>query len=182
MIDEVDKMGGDNRYPVLPVLLDLLEPETAKEFRDEFFEINVDASRIIFILTANRIEDIPEPLLSRVTIFNVKRPGTEQRLRIIENEVKDLCEATDNKMNLDKVSAQKLADRVDIDLRVTASIIHEAFVKAILAKKDTVELLIKKDVYTGEKPAAINRSPVFYLITRPETELTATDGVSRTMH
>ena len=182
VIDEVDKMGGDNRYPVLPVLLDLLEPETAKEFRDEFFEINVDASRIIFILTANRIEDIPEPLLSRVTIFNVKRPGPEQRLRIIENEVKDLCEATDNKMNLDKVSAQKLADRVDIDLRVTASIIQEAFVKAILAKKDTVELVIKKDVYTGEKPASINRNPVFYLISRPETEMIETDGVSRTMH
>jgi ATP-dependent Lon protease len=182
VIDEIDKMGGDNRYPVLPVLLDLLEPETAMVFRDEFFEINVDASRIIFILTANSIANVPAPLLSRVTVFNVQRPAPAQRLRIIENEVKNLCEATDSKINLDKVSAQKLADRVDIDLRVTVSIIQESFAKAIMAKNDLVELVIKKDVYTGEKPDARNRSPIYFVVSKPETETEEPDGISRTMH
>ena len=181
VIDEIDKLGGDNRYPVLPVLLDLLEPSTAKEFRDEFFEINIDASRIIFILTANSVENIPAPLLSRVTIFDIQRPGPAQRLRIIENEIKKLCQATDRKINLDKVSAQELANRVDIDLRITVSIVHECFTKAIMANNDSVQLAIKKDVYTGEKPAARNQRPIYFVVARPETE-TDEEGISRTMH
>ena len=51
VIDEVDKIR-DSQYPMLPVLLDLFEPHTARCFKDEFFEMQFDASRIIFVLTA----------------------------------------------------------------------------------------------------------------------------------
>lgn len=46
VIDEVDKFGLDERYPILPVLLDLFEHDTACCFKDEFLEMNFDASRI----------------------------------------------------------------------------------------------------------------------------------------
>ena len=63
VINEIDKIV-DARYPVLPVLLNLLERGTAKQFTDEFFEMEIDASKIIFVLTANSTVGIPESLLS----------------------------------------------------------------------------------------------------------------------
>ena len=158
IIDEIDKLGSDNRYPMLPVLLDLLEPETAKQFKDEFFEINCDASRLIFIMTANDIEFVSPALLSRVTIFNVQRPDSAQRLRIIQNEIKTLCKKTNSKIKLDYVSAQELADRIDIDLRVTVAVTQECFTKALMENQKTVYLVIDKDAYMGEKPAGYHRS------------------------
>ena len=77
-IDEVDKIGVSAQCPVLPVLLDLLEPNTAQRFKDEFFGMEFDASRMVFILTANSLEGVPAALLSRVEVFEVPRPAAVQ--------------------------------------------------------------------------------------------------------
>ncbi len=66
VLDEVDKIGADGHYPVTPVLLDLLEPETASTFQDTFLRMAFDASRIIFVLTANDLDAVPAPLCKRV--------------------------------------------------------------------------------------------------------------------
>ena len=78
IVDEVEKIGSDSRYPMLPVLLDLFEPDTAKCFTDSFFEMNIDASRLIVILTANSLQGIPPALLSRVTVM--KSPTAKPEL------------------------------------------------------------------------------------------------------
>ena len=82
LLDELDKAGGDYRFPVLPVLLDLLESDSARQFRDECLELDMDASRIIFIATANDPDLIPDPVRSRVRMIEVEVPTTEQRLQI----------------------------------------------------------------------------------------------------
>lgn len=145
VIDEVDKIGSDDRHPILPVLLDLFEPLTAMAFKDEFFETTFDASRIIYILTANSIDAVPEPLRSRVSIFKVPRPEPDQRLRIIQNEAKQLREATSTKIKLDKATTQELADRKDIDLRLTVRIVQEAFTKALVAEEKIAKLIIPRN-------------------------------------
>jgi len=145
VIDEVDKIGSDDRYPMLPVLLDLFEPGTAKTFKDQFFEMDFDASRIIYILTANSLDKVPEPLRSRVEIFKVPRPEPDQRLRIIQNEGKQLRAATSTKIKLDKATMQELADRKDIDLRKTTRIVQEAFTKALMAEEKIAKLIIPKN-------------------------------------
>lgn len=145
IVDEVDKIGSDDRYPVLPVLLDLFEPNSARQFKDEFFEIEFDASRIIYILTANSIDSVPEPLLSRVEIFDVPRPEPEQRLRIIQAEAKQLREATGKKIYLDSSTSQKLASRMDIDLRRTTRIVKDAFTRAMRAEEKIAKLTIPSD-------------------------------------
>lgn len=142
VIDEVDKIGTDERYPVLPVLLDLFEPNTACQFKDEFFEMSFDASRIIYILTANSLESVPEPLLSRIEVFDVPRPEAEQRLRIIQGAAKQLRAATNQKIYLDKSSCQQLAAREDIDLRKTTRIVRDAFAHAMLTEAKTAKLII----------------------------------------
>jgi ATP-dependent Lon protease len=130
VVDEADKII-DAQYPVLPVLLDLLERDTAKQFRDEFFEMEFDASKIIFVLTANSIAGVPQSLLSRVEVFNVPNPEPKQRLRIIQGIAEKLRRNTGVQIELDKNSSQKLANRQDIDLRKVTRLVESAFADAI---------------------------------------------------
>lgn len=143
VIDEVDKIR-DSQYPVLPVLLDLFEPQTAKCFKDEFFEMQFDASRIIFVLTANSLEGVPAPLLSRLEVFDIARPEPAQRLRIIQNEAAMLRRKTGLNIRLDKAGCEALADRQDIDLRKTTRLVSEAFARALQAGELAAKLLLPK--------------------------------------
>jgi ATP-dependent Lon protease len=77
VLDEIDKAGGDTRYDPLGALYCLLEPATAKRFRDEFVDIEVDASHILWIATANDARTIPEPILSRMNVYTIERPDAE---------------------------------------------------------------------------------------------------------
>jgi ATP-dependent Lon protease len=77
VLDEIDKAGGDSRYDPLAPLYTLLEPETAQRFVDEFVDIELDASHILWIATANDARSIPEPILSRMNVYTIERPDTE---------------------------------------------------------------------------------------------------------
>jgi ATP-dependent Lon protease len=132
VIDEVDKIA-DLKYPVLPVLLDLLDAGTAKEFRDEYLEMGLDASRIIFILTANDRSQVPSPLLSRVEEFTILPPEPAQRLRIIEQAMVQLRQKTNQQIRLGSGVAERLAERMDIDLRQLNRLVSSAFAKALQA-------------------------------------------------
>lgn len=144
IIDEIDKIR-DSQYPVLPVLLDLFDTGSAKCFKDDFFEIEFDASRLIVVLTANSLESVPTPLLSRVEVFDVPRPEPVQRLRIIQGEANQLCLDTNKKIKLDKDTSNILAERMDIDLRKTTRLVREAFTKAMLAGEKVAKLIIPKE-------------------------------------
>lgn len=132
VIDEVDKIH-DAQYPVLPVLLDLLDAGSSKKFKDEFFELQFDASRIIFVLTANSIENVPPALLSRVEVFNVPAPEPVQRMRIIQETVEILRKKTRLRISLDEGSMNLLSKRLDLDLRRVNRLVNEAFTRAIQA-------------------------------------------------
>ncbi|AZU57586.1 AAA family ATPase [Ralstonia solanacearum] len=133
VLDEVDKISRDGTYPVLPVLLDLLESETARKFEDAFFRMEFDASRIIVVLTANDLRAVPAPLLSRVEVFDIPAPEPEQRLLIIHAEVERLRRTTRKRIELDPHAAQALAERTDIDLRQTHRLLADAFATALAA-------------------------------------------------
>jgi ATP-dependent Lon protease len=142
IVDEVEKIGSDSRYPVLPVLLDLFEPDTAKCFADSFFEMSIDASRLIVILTANSLKGIPDSLLSRVTVFNVPDPQPPQRLRIIAAIAADLKAKSNQQIDFDKASIDHLAQRIDLDLRSLSRLTTTAFAKAIKQGDSVAKIVI----------------------------------------
>jgi ATP-dependent Lon protease len=145
VIDEVDKIGDSRTAPVLPALLDLLEVRTARHFKDEFFEVEFDCSRMIFILTANEISNVPAPLLSRVNVFDVPRPSPEQRQRIIQSEIKKWQKKTKRpEINFDLSACNQLAERVDLDLRKTTDLVREGFGRAICDSSAVAMLHIPK--------------------------------------
>ena len=132
VIDEVDKIHED-RHAFLPVLLDLLDAGTAKQFRDEYFEMDFDASRIIFVLTANSIDKVPPALLSRVEVFHVPAPQPEQRLRIIQKNMVDLSQKTGREIAFSPDAAEWLADRMSFDLRQLHRLARASFSAALQA-------------------------------------------------
>jgi ATP-dependent Lon protease len=146
VLDEVDKIGNSTNAPLLPVLLDLLESRSAKCFRDVFFGMEFDCSRMIFILTANSIETVPTPLLSRVNVFDVPRPAPDQRLRIIKREIQQWQNKTRHpEITFDMNGCHELAERVDLDLRKTTDLVREGFGRAISGGATLAKLSIPKN-------------------------------------
>jgi ATP-dependent Lon protease len=83
MLDELDKVSGDPRYDPYAGLYSLLERETAKRFEDQSLRgVTVDASGIIWIITANNMAMIPEPILSRVMVHQIRPPTPDESLGI----------------------------------------------------------------------------------------------------
>lgn len=78
IVDELEKSGGSERNgDIRRSLLGLLEPETARRWYDECLQCHCDASGVSWILTANSLEPISRPLLSRMAIARVGMPGPD---------------------------------------------------------------------------------------------------------
>jgi len=82
VLDEVDKAGGDSRYDPMGSLYSLLEKDTARAFKDEFIDIDIDASHILWVTTANDERSIPEPILNRMNVYEVPRPDHDAAISI----------------------------------------------------------------------------------------------------
>ena len=84
VLDEVEKASGSTQSDPLAALYQLLEPETSRAFRDEFIDVEIDASQIFWVLTANSTDGIPAPLLNRMAVYDVPAPTPEQAARIAQ--------------------------------------------------------------------------------------------------
>ena len=82
VIDEIDKASADAQYDPLGALYSLLEHDTAQNFTDEFAEIAIDASQVIWVTTANDERNIPAPILNRMNVFAVEAPTLEAARQI----------------------------------------------------------------------------------------------------
>src|SRR5688572_1851965 len=82
VVDEIDKASGDGQYDPPGALYELLEIETATRFVDEFVEVPIDASGALWLATANDAGRIPEPLLSRLSVYEIDAPDAEGSQRI----------------------------------------------------------------------------------------------------
>jgi ATP-dependent Lon protease len=71
VLDEIDKVGRSNRGDPTAALLEILDPEQNKEYRDHYLNFNIDLSQSIFIATANDIGQIPAPLRDRMEFISV---------------------------------------------------------------------------------------------------------------
>ncbi len=85
MIDEIDKMGSSNQGDPSSALLEVLDPEQNKNFRDHYLDVPFDVSNILFILTANSLKGIPAPLRDRAEIITLSGYIDAEKVAIAKN-------------------------------------------------------------------------------------------------
>jgi ATP-dependent Lon protease len=93
VLDEVDKAGGDQRYDPMGALYALLERDTAMHFKDEFIDVDMDASHILWVATANDESSIPDPILNRMNVYAIDRPDAEGSRRIALAVYREILDA-----------------------------------------------------------------------------------------
>ncbi len=110
VVDEIDKARGEHAYDPLGALYSLLEHDTAQEFVDEFADVAVDASQIIWVATANDERSIPEPILNRVNVYNVQSATFEQARNIGWRLYGEIRWQHDWGKNFDEVQSDEVLD------------------------------------------------------------------------
>jgi ATP-dependent Lon protease len=82
LLDEIDKLGSDFKGDPASAMLEVLDPEQNCTFRDNYLNMNYDLSKIMFIATANMLDQIPSPLRDRMEIINLAGYSQEEKVQI----------------------------------------------------------------------------------------------------
>ena len=142
VLDEVDKAGGDARYDPMGALYTLLEPDTARHFKDEFIDVDMDASHILWIATANDECTIPEPILNRMNVYTIDRPDADGSHRIALAVYREILDA--HHWPFPSEPADDVIDRLaTVPPRDMRRLLLDAFGTAGLAHRD---YLVPEDI------------------------------------
>ncbi len=87
LLDEIDKMTSDNHGDPSSALLEVLDGEQNKNFRDHFMEIPIDLSKCVFIATANILDTVQRPLIDRMEIIEMASYTRDEKLAIAKNHL-----------------------------------------------------------------------------------------------
>ncbi|MBT2300610.1 AAA family ATPase [Variovorax paradoxus] len=141
VVDEIDKAGADAQYDPLGALYNLLEHDTAHAFVDEFAEVPIDASQVIWITTANDVRGIPEPILNRMNVFEVDAPSPEAARQIARQLYASIRKEHDwGRLVADEPSGDVLDHLAALAPREMRRALMTGFGNARLAGRDEVHI------------------------------------------
>ena len=145
VVDEIDKIpvySAGRRDTPINTLLDLLEPLSARRYRELSLPVHMNASRMIIVCTANEHDAIPVALRSRLTEFTIAAPTVAQRRFILEHEFGTLYEShrCSPELRLDASTANRLVETENLDVRTMLRMLRAGFARALAADSNRVVL------------------------------------------
>lgn len=144
LIDEIDKMGESYQGDPASALLEALDPEQNKDFRDRYLDLPFDISQVLFIVTANTLDTIPSPLLDRMEIIELSGYTSNEKLNIGK---KYLLPKSLEKNGLDKKDVKYPAKSL---LRIAEGYAREAGVRNFEKALDKINRKIARASLTEE--------------------------------
>ena len=139
VVDEIDKASGDGQYDPLGALYELLEIETATRFVDEFVELPIDASGAVWLATANDVARIPDPLLSRLMVYEIDPPDAEGAAHIALNIYREIRGGHDWGRQFPESPSEATLEKLSsLPPREMRRLIHSAFGNAKVAGRSEV--------------------------------------------
>ena len=142
VLDEVDKAGGDSRHDPMGALYSLLEADTAAHFKDEFVDVDMDASHILWVATANDESTIPEPILNRMNVYTIERPDAHGARKVALAVYREIVDA--HSWPFPDEPSESVLDRLSaLPPRDMRKLLLDAFGTARLANRD---LLVPEDI------------------------------------
>ena len=153
VLDEVDKLSSDFKGDPSSALLEALDPEQNTAFHDNYLDIDYDLSNVLFITTANNIDNIQPALKDRMEIINVSGYLAEEKMEIAKNYLipKQLNEhgLEKGQLRIDKTALSKIIDEYTRESGVRGLEKQIAKVARVTAKKIALEekypKVLKKD-------------------------------------
>ncbi|HZM48314.1 MAG TPA: AAA family ATPase [Burkholderiales bacterium] len=141
VVDEIDKAGGETQHDPLGALYSLLERDTAREFVDEFVEVPVDASSVVWIATANEESRIPEPILNRMNTYSIQAPDRDGSRRVAQAIYAEIRSSHAWGKSFSEAPAPLALDRLaEMGPREMRRAIMNAFGSAKLAHRDEIQV------------------------------------------
>jgi len=147
VIDEIDKAASDAQYDPLGALYSLLEHDTAGRFTDEFAEVPIDASQVIWITTANDTRGIPDPILNRMNVFEIQPPTPEQARHIAHNLYASIRESHDWGRHFSPEPSDDLLD-------LLAELAPREMRRALMTGFGNARLAHRRELLTDDLPKA----------------------------
>ncbi|MFC3040037.1 endopeptidase La [Virgibacillus xinjiangensis] len=164
LLDEIDKMSNDFRGDPSSAMLEVLDPEQNVNFSDHFIEETYDLSNVLFVATANYVNNIPEPLLDRMELISIPGYTEVEKLHIAkehllpkqlkENGLKkgDMQVRDDALLKLIRrytreAGVRNLERQLATLCRKTAKIIISEEKKRVVVTEKSIEDLLGKPVY-----------------------------------
>ena len=154
MIDEIDKGNGNSVFNPMNSLYGLLEAHSAKRFIDEALEVAIDASKIIWVLAGNYIENIPEAILSRMRVININPPTKSDMPDVIKSIYSNIrANKVFGKVINPELDAEVVNSLTDLSPRQIRMILETAVLKAIMDQRSIIQTSDLKYEKKGKRHA-----------------------------
>ncbi len=146
LFDEIDKLGNDYRGDPSSALLEVLDPEQNSTFQDHYLELDYDLSDVMFVCTANNLQNMPRPLLDRMEVIYISGYTEDEKLEIVKRHLlKKQTDAAGLKKGEFSISDNGIRDLIRFYTR-EAGVRNLEREIARLCRKAIKEILMKKSV------------------------------------